>query len=156
MKCAFTQLCSIIDTFPFDSYTIYITIYINDFLDYFSDKDLANVTQEQLLQILNDTLWQKDPERAAIALKTLANIPSVGPMRQIDARERFRALPFGEDEPDEVEETNSATNNLPRSFFPFRMPFRMPFRKKKLTAGKSKKNQKTKRKQGKRMSRRKR
>lgn len=125
----------------------------NDFLDYFSNKDLANVTQDQLLQILNDTLWQEDPERAAIALKKLANIPTVGPMRQMDARERFRALPFGEHE-EEPEETNGVTNgSLPR---PFQFPFRVPFQKNKLTAGKSKRrNQKTKRKQGKKMSRRK-
>lgn len=141
----------------------------NNFLDYFSDEQLANVTQTQLSQILSTGLWQEKPERAVIALKIAANIPIINmSINYIDDIERFQELPFGEPLEDvTVEETNGVATNgiatngienngdvsdgLPRpSFFPFKEP---TFQKKKLTAGKARN---TKRKLNKNTTRRKR
>ena len=128
----------------------------NNFLDYFSDDQLANITQEQLTQILNTALWQERPESAAIALKIAANIPTSihKPIKPLDIKKGFEILPFEEiimEEPN-VSETNGVITNGPTDGLP-RPSFLDPgLQKKKLTAGKV---QKTKRRRSKRASRKK-
>lgn len=120
------------------------SVYFNDFLDYFTDEQLSKVTQNQLNTEFNEDFWLFRPELAAITLKLKANIKTNlhKPVRNINNKQMFEELPFGEPtEIDIVEENVISTvvppsDNLPRpSFFDKGLQAK---RKPKMTAGKNK------------------